>query len=97
MVTAHVKAAVNLTTQYHELDPDEREEILRDYVESCRMRVIAFSDQSAKAFAINNPETYRKNCRDSAIVAIRNGCDTWERIAEIATEHRKNRKTQYMS
>ena len=69
------------------LTPTEREEILQDYAESCRLRFIRSSSGRIMAFAINHPQQWIKNCRDDVIKAIRDGRDTWERIAEVARKH----------
>jgi hypothetical protein len=69
------------------LTPTEREEILQAYAESCRLRFIRSRGKMIAAFAIDHPQQWVKNCRDDTIQSIRDGKDTWERIAEVARKH----------
>lgn len=66
------------------LTPNEREEILADYVESCYL-------QAVKSKPIKNKSTWLKSCRDAMIVSIRAGHETWVRIANAAAQHRLSR------
>ena len=66
------------------LTPDEREKILSDYAEGCRLRVIESNRyESPPKMAIHDSATWVKNCKEDTIKAIREGNDTWERIAKV--------------
>lgn len=70
------------------LDPEDREQIIADYAESCRLRSIQIG---IRGLNLTDPAAHNRNCREDVILSIRQGKDTWERIAEVAAEHRKTR------
>jgi hypothetical protein len=77
-----------MNTTIENLTADEREAILTDYAESCRLRLIKHFPENSD-YAINRASQWAKNCREDAIQSIRNGRDTWERIVKVAEEYRK--------
>ncbi len=80
-----------MNTNTENLTPDEREAILTDYAESCRLRLIEYFPGD-RDFAINHASQWVKNCREDAIQSIRKGRDTRERITKVAEEYRKERR-----
>jgi hypothetical protein len=78
-----------------QLTPDEREQILQEYAESCYARhadPIRFRQSELPCVSF---EVYVTNCRAGAIKSIRNGKDTWERIYEVAAKDRKELQNQW--
>lgn len=71
------------------LTPEEREEILINYSKSCISRMRKMPECDTRWIDANYNQAVR-NCRDSTIKAIRDGRDTWERIAAVAEEYEKS-------
>ena len=87
-----VNPTLDLSCKDMNLTPNEKEAILADYAESCHLRIISSPDKWKTPFAVYHPESWMRTCRDSTAEAIRDGRDTWERIAELAAKHRLNTK-----
>lgn len=69
----------------------EKDQILADYAESCRLGFIEQPGCLDSSFAAEYPELWRIQFREVVLKGVEAGCITWERIAEVAAEYRRER------
>jgi len=89
LLVQYIEKTLNPNNDTMNLTPEEREEILINYSKSCIDSMRETPDFDSRWINANYDKAVM-NGRDDTIKAIRDGHDTWKRIAEVAAKYTKS-------